>query len=145
MAKIKTKVTKSSVVAFIAAVPDPVRRAEATEILKLMRDVTKENGELWSNGMIGFGRYHYKSERSSQEGDWPLTAFSPRKANITIYIMSGISTEQKYTALLKKMGPHKVSGGSCIYISNLSKIDLAILKKIVASSFATMKKKYKVK
>ena len=91
--------------------------------------------------MIGYGSYHYKSERSKQEGDWPLTGFSPRKRYIAIYIMSGVNN---YKDLLDKLGKHKVSSGSCIYINKIEDIDLNILKKIISSSVADMKRMYNV-
>lgn len=93
--------------------------------------------------MISFGTYHYKSERSSQEGDWPLTAFSVRKQNITVYVMLGMQGFAQNGGLLKKLGKHKKSGGSCLYINKLEDVDMAILKKIIKHSYLAMKKKYK--
>ena len=140
MAELKTKLTKASAVKFIDSIKDAQRKADAKKVFALIKQVTGEKPELWSNGMIGFGRYHYKSERSGRGGDWPIVGFSPRKAALTVYVMQGA---KPYATLLKKMGPHKISGGSCIYITDLSKIDLPILKKIIAGSVAYMKKKYK--
>jgi len=90
--------------------------------------------------MIGYGVFHYKSERSTQEGNWPLTAFSPRKQNITVYIMSGA---KNYPQLLKKLGKFKISGGSCIYINDLEDVDLNVLKQLITASVKDMKKKYR--
>ena len=85
-------------------------------------------------------QYHYKSERSAQEGNWPLTGFSPRVQQISIYIMPGF---KNYQALLKKLGKHKVSKGSCLYIKKLADVDEAVLKKLIAQSVEDMKKIYK--
>ena len=92
--------------------------------------------KLWGDSIVGFGEYHYKSERSSQEGDWPLTAFSPRKRNMTVYIMPGFS---KYQDLLDKLGAHKTSV-SCLYFNKLENIDVKVLKQIIRRSVADMKK-----
>ena len=96
---------------------------------------------LWGNSIVGFGEYHYKSDRSSQEGDWPLTGFSPRKRNMTVYIMPGFTN---YQDLLNKLGRHKTSV-SCIYFSKLENIDVKVLKQIIRRSVADMKKIYKWK
>lgn len=141
-AGIKTLKTKASVSEHIAAVPDEGRRKDAKALLKLMREATGEKPAMWGSSIIGFGSYHYKSERSRQEGDWPLVGFSPRKANLTVYIMPGF---REYGALLKKLGPHKVSGGSCLYIKRLSDIDLPTLKTVVSKSYMQMRKKHGVK
>ncbi len=94
---------------------------------------------MWGTAIVGYGKYHYKSERSTQEGDWPLTGFSPRKANLTVYIMPGF---QKLKSELKKLGKHKISGGSCIYINKLSDIHVPTLTKIIKWGVVEMKKRY---
>lgn len=136
--KLKTKKNKKSVASFIQAVPDPERRKDAKELLQLMKEVTGEAPAMWGTSIIGFGTYHYKSERSQQEGDWPLTGFSPRKAALSVYIMPGY---RDYGALLKKLGPHKM-GRSCLYIKRLSDIHKPTLKKIVAEGVRYMRKHY---
>jgi len=88
-----------------------------------------------------FGEYHYKSERSSQEGDWPLTGFSPREQNMTVYIMPEF---KNYQDLIKKLGKHK-SSVSCIYFSKLENIDVKVLKRIIRRSVADMKKIYRTR
>lgn len=138
MAELKTKATGASVEKFLASA-DPKRREDAKEILQIMKAATKEKPKMWGTSIIGFGQYHYKSERSTQEGDWPMVGFSPRKQNLTIYVMPGF---KEYKGLLKKLGPHTVSGGSCLYLKSLSGVDRVVLKKLVALSFADMKKKY---
>lgn len=140
MAELKTKKTAASPAAFVASVKDPQKRADAKVLLKLMQEASGEKPKMWGSSIVGFGQYHYKSERSSQEGDWPLTGFSPRAANLTVYIMPGF---REYGPLLKKLGKHKISGGSCIYIKRLEDVDLAVLKKIVAQSVKCMRRRYR--
>jgi hypothetical protein len=108
---------------------------------KLFDGVVKEKATLWSNNMIGYGSYHYKSERSTQEGDWPLTGFSPRKQYIAVCIMSGVSN---YKDLLSKLGKFKISSGSCIYVNKIEDINLDVLKEIISASVSDMKKTYKL-
>jgi hypothetical protein len=141
MAEIKTKKSMASVAGFIDSVPDERKRKDAKQLLKIFKEVTGMKPVMWGTSIIGYGSYHYKSERSAQEGDWPLTGFSPRKANLTVYIMPGF---KQYNALLKKLGPHKISGGSCIYINKLEAIHIPTLKAIIKSSVREMKKRYKV-
>jgi len=90
---------------------------------------------MWGSSIIGFGQYHYKSERSTQEGDWPLTGFSPRKQSLTIYVMTGLGN---YQELLGKLGKHKISK-SCLYINKLSDIDMSVLRTIIEKSYLHMK------
>lgn len=140
MAELKTKTTLASPVAFINSLKDPERRADAKKLLVVFKEATGLKSTLWSNNMIGFGLYHYKSERSSQEGDWPLTAFAPRAYNLTVYIMPGF---KDYGSLLKKLGKHKISGGSCIYINKLGDINTPTLKSLIKQSVKDMRKRYK--
>lgn len=137
MAEIKTQKNDVSAVDFINSVEDEKKRQDSLALLKLFEDCTNEKPVMWGTSIIGFGEYHYKSERSTQEGDWPLTGFSPRKQNLTIYIMPGFD---KYQAELAKLGKHKTSV-SCLYINRLSDIDINILKKIIIDSFIEMKAK----
>ncbi len=139
MAEIKTQKNKASVLKFLRAVSDPVQKQDALMLLEAFKEITGEKPMMWGKAIVGFGEYHYKSERSTQEGDWPLTAFSPRKQNLTIYIMPGFKGHE---ALLKKLGKHKISGGSCLYIKRLSDIHLPTLKKIIERGYKTMKKRY---
>jgi hypothetical protein len=141
MAELKTQKNKASAVAFIGSVTDERRRADGKKLLKIFKEVTGEKAVMWGSSIVGFGLYHYKSERSSQEGDWPLTGFSPRKQSLTIYLMPGF---QNYSALLKKLGKFKKSGGSCLYIQKLEDVDEKVLKEIIRRSVADMRKKYKV-
>lgn len=140
MAELKTKKTKASVREFIDAIEDSQKRDDARALLKIFKDVTKKQPVMWGSSIIGFGQYHYKSERSSQEGDWPLTGFSPRKQNISIYIMPGFS---KYQSLLKKLGKYKVSGGSCLYIKRLEDVDVRVLKELILDSVRVMQQRHR--
>ena len=139
MSEIKTKPVDDDVDLFLASVEPEGRRADSMEMKKLFDSVLKEKAILWNNNMIGYGTYHYKSERSRQEGDWPLTAFSPRKQYIAVYIMSGVNN---YPTLLDRLGKFKVSSGSCLYINRMSDIDPAVLKELISASVADMKEKY---
>lgn len=141
MAELKTKKINAGVSEFLESVENEQRRKDSLELLKLFEEVTKDTPMVWGNGIIGFGEYHYKNERSSQEGDWPLTGFSPRKQNMTVYIMPGFSN---YEALLSKLGKHKI-GGSCLYFNKLEDIDVKVLKQIIRKSVVDMKKIYEWK
>jgi hypothetical protein len=141
MGELKTKVNKASATAFIKAVPDEARRRESQSLLDLFKKVTCLQPKMWGSNIIGFGSYHYKSERSRQEGDWMLTGFSPRKDSLSIYIIPGFSD---YGELLKKLGTFKTSVG-CLYIKKLADIDLKVLEQLVRRSVADMKRQYGLK
>lgn len=138
MAEIKTKVSNASVSDFLNTIEPESKRKDAFTLLTLFEKITGEKAKLWGNNMIGFGQYHYESTRSSQKGDWPLTAFAPRKANLTIYIMPGF---KEYQDLLDKLGKHKTSV-SCLYINKLADIDITVLTQIIKQGYDDMKKKY---
>ena len=133
MAELKTKPTERSVEEFLNSLPEENRRKECLAILKLMKDVTKKKPKMWGPSIVGFGEYHYHYE-SGREGDWFLTGFSPRKQNLTLYIMAGFA---EYADLMKKLGKHK-TGKSCLYINKLGDIDLPVLKELIALSVAHM-------
>lgn len=138
MSEIKTTVNDASVTDFINSVTDEVKRKDSFALLEMFSKVTGEQPKMWGTSIIGFGQYHYKSERSRQEGDWMLTGFSPRKQNLTLYIMLGFGG---YDDLLKNLGKHKISGGSCLYINKLTDVDQTVLEKLIEQSFKAMKKK----
>jgi hypothetical protein len=142
MAELKTKVTEASVRNFIDKVPDKAKKQDSLTLLKLFESVTGEKPKMWGSSIVGFGSFHYKSERSSQEGDWLITGFSPRKQNLTLYIMPLYISGADYSELLKKLGKHKASGG-CLCINKLSDVDLNILKQLIKKSYLAMKKRYK--
>lgn len=139
MAELKTKPTKASAVNFIKSVKDLKKQRDSLVLLKLFAGATGQKPRMWGTAIVGYGMYHYQSERSAQQGDWPLVAFSPRKQNLTLYIMPG------FTGLkgeLKKLGKHRTSKG-CLYINKLEDVNIAVLKQIIKKSFVAMKKKYK--
>jgi len=133
--ELKTKVNAASVEGFLNSVTDEQKREDCFEILKLMKQVTKETPKMWGSSIVGFGSYHYKGA-SGREGDWLLTGFSPRKQNLTLYIMGGFDS---YKDLLKKLGKYKTSVG-CLYIKKLEDVDKKVLKELVAESVKTTKK-----
>ena len=137
MAELKTKKNKASVTKFIDSVEHKTRREDAKRLLKIFNEATGMKPAMWGTSIIGYGEYHYKSERSTQEGDWPLTGFSPRKASMTVYIMPGFD---KYKKDLDKIGKHKTSV-SCLYFTKLDNIDEKILKKMIKDSMEVMKKR----
>ena len=141
MSEIKTKPVDSDIDKFLMSVEPDKKRVDSLELKKLFDSVLKEKPSLWNNNMIGYGSYHYKSDRSKQEGEWPLTGFSPRKQYIAIYIMSHVSN---YKELLSKLGKYKISTGSCIYVNKIEDINLDVLKEIISTSVSDMKKTYKV-
>lgn len=140
MSEIKTKPSDHDIDKFLMSIEPERKRTDSIELKKLFDSVVVEKAFLWNNNMIGYGSYHYKSERSRQEGDWPLTGFSPRKQYIAIYIMSGVNN---YKDLLTRLGKFKVSSGSCIYVNRLEDINLDVLKEIIRTSVSDMKKTYK--
>jgi len=141
MSEIKTKPSDFDIDKFLMSVEPEKKRADSFELKKLFDSVVKEKPSLWNNNMIGYGSYHYKSDRSKQEGEWPLTGFSPRKQYIAIYIMSHVNN---YKDLLSKLVKYKLSTGSCIYVNKIEDINLDVLKEIISTSVSDMKKTYKV-
>ncbi|MCA9380058.1 DUF1801 domain-containing protein [Candidatus Dojkabacteria bacterium] len=140
MAELKTKENKVDVVTFINNVDNQQRREDGLELLQIFRDVTGLEPKMWGSSIIGFGKYHYKSERSRQEGDWPLVGFSPRKQQLSLYFMDGFDN---YKSELEKLGKYKTSV-SCLYVKKLSDIDKSVLKEMITKSYKNMKKTYKV-
>jgi hypothetical protein len=138
MSTIKTLANDANVTDFINAVSDEVKRQDSFVLLEMFSNITHEKPVMWGSSIIGFGQYHYKSERSRQEGDWPLTGFSPRKQNLTLYLTLGADT---YADLIKKLGKCKTSVG-CLYIKKLADIDMAILEQVITQSFAEAQAKY---
>ena len=141
MTELKTKKNRASVSKFIRGVEDEQKRKDSKELVKIFTGVTKEKPAMWGTSIIGFGEYHYKY-KSGQEGDWMLTGFSPRKQQISLYMMAGFKNQKP---LMKKLGKYRVSSGSCLYIKKLSDINVSVLKKIIRSSVAEVKKRYEVK
>lgn len=138
MTTLKTLPNDASAEDFINTVTDETKKQDSFTLLKVFKKVTNQPPKMWGASIIGFGQYHYKSERSSQEGDWPLVAFSPRKQNLTLYIMPGFADLQDF---LKDLGKHKTSVG-CLYINKLADVDLKALEEIIKRSYLAMKKQY---
>lgn len=135
MAELKTTKNNASVAAFLETVKEEQKRKDCEIILKIMKQASKEQPKMWGTAIVGFGSYHYKSAKTKREGDWFITGFSPRKQNITLYIMPGIDY---YEELVKKLGKCKTSV-SCLYINRLSDIELPVLKELISTAYTTMK------
>ena len=136
MAEAKTRPTKESVAAFLAAIPDEQRRKDGQAVAKLLREVTGEKPVLWGSNIVGFGTYVY-DYADGREGEWPIVGFSPRKSELVVYIMPGF---ERHADLLSRLGKHR-TGKSCLYLKKLSDADPAVLKELVSRSVAAMEKK----
>jgi Domain of unknown function (DU1801) len=138
MAELKTKRTNASVIDFIHTLDDERKKQDSLALLDIMHECTGEVPAMWGDSMIGYGSYHYKSDRSKQQGDWPMIGFSPRKQNLTVYIMPGFDNLKSD---LEKLGKHKTSV-SCLYFKKLADIDITVLKQIITKSYTTMQQQY---
>ena len=138
MAELKTKVNESDVLKFINHIEHKTRKEDSLILLEMMKEVSGEEPKMWGESIIGFGTYHYKYEGTGREGDWMRIAFSPRKQNLSIYLMNGYSES---TQLLNKLGKHKI-GKACLYINKLKDVDLNILKELMKESIDYMNKNY---
>ena len=135
MAEIKTKATKVSVDAFIAAVPDPVRRVDAQILVALMERVSGEPPQMWGPTIIGFGSYRYQYE-SGHGGEMCRLGFSPRKAEQVLYVLGG-----EQDALLAQLGRHR-RGKGCLYVKKLADVDMGVLETLVRAHLAHMDRAY---
>lgn len=133
-AELKTKENDASVEAFIANQSEEVA-ADCRAIMKLMKKITGEEPRMWGASIVGFGRYHYKGV-SGREGEWMLTGFSPRKANLSLYILTGLD---KSTAQLKKLGKHS-AGKGCLYFKRLSDVDAKVLEELIVKGVKGLEK-----
>jgi hypothetical protein len=129
MAELKTKQTDASVKDFLNQITDKERREDCFAVAKIMEEITGEKPKMWGPSIVGFGSYHYKYA-SGREGDWPVTGFSPRKKDLTLYIMMGFA---KHGELMEKLGQHSAAK-SCLYIKDLSDIHIPTLKKLIKES-----------
>jgi len=125
------------VAAYIDALTDQTRRADAKALVKLMQSAAGEEPKMWGPSIIGFGSYHYKYD-SGREGDMPLIGFSPRKAATVLYNMTGSGDSEP---LLAKLGKH-TTGKSCLYIKKLADVDQKVLEALVVKSVAAMRARY---
>ncbi len=132
---LKTKLSSQTPESFINSLSDTQRKADSNDLLKIITEASGYKPELWGPNIIGFGRLNYKYA-SGREGEWMKVAFSPRKANLTLYIMSGFDGLED---LLAKLGPHTL-GKSCLYIKKLNDIDQKVLVKIIKKSLKSIEK-----
>ena len=130
LAIIKTKPTALSIEDFINNIPNEQKRKDSFELLEMMEKASGEKPVLWSNSIIGFGNKRYKSPATGREVDWLLIGFSPRKANLSLYLMTDLKEQ---APALEKLGKHK-TGTGCLYINKLEDIDLKVLKGMIESS-----------
>lgn len=138
MAELKTRPTKASVEKFLNQVSDETRREDCFRIVKMMEEITGEKPQMWGPSIVGFGSYHYRYP-SGQEADWPITAFSPRKQDLTLYVRPGFDEQ---TELMTQLGKHR-TGKSCLYIKKLSDVHMPTLKKIIRDSVKRTRKAHK--
>lgn len=134
-AELKTKLNDASVEDFLNTIGDEETRADCYEIMKIMKQVTKVEPKMWGASIVGFGSYHYKGA-SGREGDWFPVGFSPRKQNLTLYLVSGFEPHKE---LLNKLGKHTLGKG-CLYIKKLADVDKKVLKELVSVSYQFIKK-----
>ena len=139
MAENKTQATTERVSDFLDAVEHPTRRADAHALDALFREVTGWAPRMWGPSIVGYGRYHY-TYASGREGDMCATGFSPRKSNLSIYIMPGYAD---FAAILADLGKHKL-GKSCLYVNKLADIDTEVLKRLIRAGLDDLAKTYPV-
>lgn len=137
MSDMKTVETDADPIAFLSGVEDAGRRDDAEEVMRMMQRITGQPPRMWGDSIIGFGAYRY-SRTDGSEHRFFRTGISPRKANLSIYLMPGTG---KYEALLSRLGPHK-RAVSCLYLGRISKVDKAVLEKLIAASWADMADMY---
>ena len=137
MAELKTKATRASVTSFLQAITPPQKRKDARLLAKLCREVSGKRPRMWGDSIVGYGSYHYKYD-SGREGDFFRLGFSPRKHNLTVYLMPGYTD---FGPLLKKLGKHKI-GKSCLYIKQLEDINLETLHKMMQVAWKKMQQLY---
>lgn len=138
MAELKTKENAAKVEDFLESIEMEQRKKDCLDLLALMKEVSGEPAKMWGDSIVGFGKYHYKY-KSGREGDWFLTGFSPRKQNLTIYIMAGFGD---YHNLLKDLGKYKTSS-SCLYIKKMEDINRGVLEELIRRSIKETKERYK--
>jgi hypothetical protein len=140
MAEPKTKLNDADVYAFIASVEDEQKREDCIELTKIISGICDAPPKMWGTSIVGFGTYTY-TYASGRKGDWMITGFSPRKQNLTLYVMSGFAKEPE---LMKNLGKYK-TGKSCLYVKSLDDINKNILAELISNSVARMKSKWPCK
>ena len=136
MAELKTKKNEASVEDFLNAIPDETRRQDCFTVLELMKKATKAEPKMWGGSIVGLGDFRYKYA-TGREGDWFQMGFSPRKQNLTLYLMPGLDAHHE---ALTKLGKHKI-GKSCLYINSLADIDVKVLQEMIAQTVKALKAK----
>lgn len=131
MADIKTKQTSANVVDFINGIQDEQKRKDSFVLLEMMKNAIGEEPKMWGTSLIGFGQVQIKSSSTGREVDWLKIGFSPRKANLSLYISGDIN--HQHAEALKKLGKHK-TGLGCLYINKLEDIDMTILKGMIEAA-----------
>ena len=134
MAENKTKKTEASVKEFLNQIEDEQRKKDCMHLSEIMKELTGAEPRMWGGSIVGFGDYHYKYA-SGREGDWFLCGFSPRKQNLSIYLMGYL---EFYEDILKDLGKHK-HGKGCLYINKLSDVDEEVLRKLVETTIERLK------
>ena len=134
-AELKTKQTEANVDEFLSAITDEKVRADSRKIFEMMEAATGAKPKMWGDSIVGFGKQHLKYS-TGREVDWMKVGFSPRKANITLYLNQGQGWDEN---LMSKLGKHK-AGMGCLYIKKLSDIDEKILEKLIEKSVADTEK-----
>ena len=133
MAELKTKETTESVSAFLRKIADEGRQADCLAVVDIMRAVTKEEPKMWGSSIVGFGLYR-QQYAGGRDAEWMITGFSPRKGDLTLYLMGGFD---KFPDLMKNLGKYK-TGKGCLYIKKLTDVDVKILRKLVTASVKLM-------
>ena len=129
MAENKTKPTAKSVPEFLEKIEDPGRKADCIALTRMMERLTNSEPSMWGDSIVGFGTYRYKYP-SGREGEWFQTGFSPRKQNLTIYVMGYL---EFYNEILANLGKFK-HGKGCLYIKRLEDIDMKVLEELIKTS-----------
>lgn len=137
MSDAKTRPTDLSVEAFLSALEDPAKQEDCRQLVSIMSKVTKSHPVLWGDSLVGFGVYHYRYA-SGHQGDWPLTAFAPRKQGLAIYLNCSLEAEGE---LLQRLGKFK-HGKSCLNVRRLEDIDLKVLTQLIRNSVSALKKQH---
>lgn len=137
MATLKTQANDGNIEEFLNNIEPTTRQHDARLVLSIMREVTGEDPKMWGTSIVGFGQYHYRYE-SGREGEWFRMGFSPRKQNLTLYIMNGF---QEYSEILARLGKYK-TGKACLYINKLVDIDIAVFRELIEHSLAHLNKTY---
>lgn len=136
MSELKTQKTHASVAAYLAAIENPERRKDCKTLATMMKAATGARPAIWGTSIVGFGDYRYRYA-SGREGDWFLVGFASRKSDLTLYLMA---IDAEMVALLKDLGPHK-RGGGCLYVKRLSDLRMPVLKRLIAKSIATSRRR----